>query len=59
MSRGQLLKQFWIPALGSNLVKGLLIDRRVDRWGRLRGNLTALWLLARGRCEPEYVEHLS
>jgi GT2 family glycosyltransferase len=58
ISRGEMLRSLWIPALRNNLIMLLLFDRKIDRWGRLRGNLLALWLLAHGRCEPEYVERL-
>ena len=58
VKRGELALQHWIPALRNNLLKLLLLDRKVDRLGRLRGNLTAFSLIVQGRCEPEYVERL-
>jgi GT2 family glycosyltransferase len=59
IGRRELVLRHWIPALRNNLVKLLLQDRRVDRLGRLRGNLTAFGLIMKGRCEPEYVERLT
>ncbi len=37
----------------SNLVKSLMPEPEIDRWGRLKGNLTALADLVRGRMSPE------
>jgi len=47
----------WMPALVANLLKWPF-DRQVDRLGRLRGNLQAIWDLARGKCEPERIEKM-
>ncbi|MFE0756599.1 glycosyltransferase family 2 protein [Inquilinus sp. NPDC058860] len=58
MSFAGLLRRHWGRAVAANLWGALARDHAVDRPGRLRGNLVAFSLLARGRCEPEYVERL-
>jgi GT2 family glycosyltransferase len=59
MSAIALLRTHWFPALSANLWGSLSGDRQVDRVGQLKGNLIALSRLARGVCEPEYVERLG
>jgi hypothetical protein len=46
-------------AVARNALGTLLGDRRVDRAGRLRGNLAAVGLLLRRRVEPEHVARLD
>jgi len=53
-----LFGRHWGHAIAANLWGTLARDRSVDRLGRLKGNLIAFSLVARGRCEPEYVERL-
>ena len=45
--------------LASNLIRSLAPEPHIDRAGRLRGNLTALWHLARGRLDPLYILDLD
>lgn len=59
MSLIGLLRTHWGPALCSNIIGTLCRDRKVDRAGRLRGNLIALKRIFFGRCEPEYVERIG
>lgn len=59
MSLSGLLRAHWGPALLSNIFGTLRCDRKVDRAGRLHGNLIALKRIFSGRCEPEYVERIG
>ena len=47
-----------VKAIGRNALGTALRERRIDRRGRLRGNLAALALLLRRRVAPEYVAHI-
>jgi GT2 family glycosyltransferase len=38
-----------------NLARSLAPEPHVDRWGRFRGNMLALWDLARGRAHPNRI----
>jgi len=39
----------------ANVLKLVLFERRVDRFGRLRGNMLAWWEMARGRAHPQRI----
>jgi hypothetical protein len=41
--------------LVANTVKSFWPEPHIDRRGRLKGNLQALYHLLRGRIEPEYI----
>jgi GT2 family glycosyltransferase len=56
---GEMLVSYWGKPVAANLVGSLMPAREIDRRGRLIGNLTALWHLARARVEPEYVLQIS
>jgi cellulose synthase/poly-beta-1,6-N-acetylglucosamine synthase-like glycosyltransferase len=47
-----------LKVLSANLLGLAKMDRQIDRWGRLRGNLLALWFWATGRIEPEKIRFL-
>ena len=55
VSTGEMLVSYWGKPIAANLVGSLMPAGHIDRRGRLVGNLTALWHLARARVEPEYV----
>lgn len=41
--------------LSSNAIRSLAPEPQIDRIGRLRGNLLALWHLVRGRLDPRHI----
>lgn len=49
------LRKFVIRALASNTVHSIYNKRNVDYFGRLRGNLTAILDLLRGRADPRRI----
>lgn len=51
-----MLVRYWGRVLVSNLSASLSWRQAVNRRGRLRGNLRALGMIARGRIEPEAVD---
>jgi GT2 family glycosyltransferase len=57
--KGTMPLRFALELMGrnltANLAKSVWPEAHVDRRGRLKGNLLALFHLARGRIEPEYV----
>jgi GT2 family glycosyltransferase len=48
-----------VPPVVANLVFSLLPQSLIDRRGRLKGNLLALWDLARGRLDPRRILSLD
>lgn len=48
-----------VPPVTANLVCSLLPQTLIDRRGRLKGNLLALWDLARGRLDPRRILSLD
>ena len=55
----ELLINHWIKGAGSNVVGLIRRDHQIDRWGRLRGQCKALWMIFQGQTEPEYVEQFE
>lgn len=59
VKKGSVPASFALPLMlrniTANLVKSLAPEPYVDRRGRLRGNLRAIFHVARGRVEPEYI----
>ena len=54
----EVLERHWIRLLISNLSRFILRDKKIDRIGRLRGNLRAFIDIACGRIDPRRVELL-
>jgi GT2 family glycosyltransferase len=59
VSRSALFWEHWGRALASNLIHFFSNDPERDRVGRIKGNAIALFFIARGRCEPEYIEKIK
>ncbi|CCF00121.1 probable glycosyl transferase (plasmid) [Sinorhizobium fredii HH103] len=61
--KGTVPASFALPLMGrniaANLVRSLWPEPYVDRRGRLRGNLTALAHVLKGRIEPEYIQNIT
>jgi GT2 family glycosyltransferase len=57
---GRVLVHFWLRLLVSNLARSVIrtSNSRVDRPGRLKGNLLAIGDLLRGRITPERIVSL-
>lgn len=59
VKKGSVPASFAFPLMlrniAANLVKSLAPEPYVDRRGRLRGNLRAIFHVAKGRIEPEYI----
>lgn len=45
----------WSRAVLSNTLRIFVFDKRIDRWGRLKGNMKALLHVASGEINPEYI----
>jgi GT2 family glycosyltransferase len=41
--------------IAANAAKSVFPERNVDRWGRLKGNMIALFHVSRGRLDPTYI----
>jgi glycosyltransferase involved in cell wall biosynthesis len=52
---GKYAASMCAKAVARNAAGAVVGDPRVDRRGRLRGNLVALGMIARNRVEPEYI----
>jgi glycosyltransferase involved in cell wall biosynthesis len=58
LSFWEVVKSHWWIAFGSNTWGVVTRRQNRDYWGRLRGNFLAIWLIVRGRVEPEYIEKI-
>jgi GT2 family glycosyltransferase len=58
ISLQEVLQSHWLPATRNNLIKSLLTDSKIDRLGRLKGNLIAFSMILRGQVKPELLETL-
>jgi hypothetical protein len=54
----EVLMSHWFKGMASNLLGAIRRDPSIDRWGRLRGSVLAIWFIVLGRVEPEFVERL-
>jgi GT2 family glycosyltransferase len=54
-SMARLLGEFWIRPMAANVALSLLPAHRIDRRGRLIGNLIGIGQLLRGRVAPEHI----
>jgi glycosyltransferase involved in cell wall biosynthesis len=54
----EVLRSHWFVAFASNGWGVLTRKKNRDYWGRLRGNFLALFMILRGRVEPEYIEKI-
>ena len=53
--RFRILMEYWLRPLAMNAAMSLLPARRIDRRGRLIGNLIGISQLVRGHVTPEYI----
>lgn len=56
---GEVLFRHWLRSLPANLWGLLAMDRQVDRWGRLCGNLLAYRDICLGRDDPKRIERIG
>ncbi|MBH8576310.1 glycosyltransferase [Nostocaceae cyanobacterium CENA369] len=55
----EVLQSHWLIATRNNLIKLFFLDQKIDRQGRLKGNIIAFFMILRGQIEPEFMEKLS